>query len=266
MNMQLVVFLLNKLNMDVVMSEIRKPIIGLVSCKKELAGYQIQSLNEFYIDAVKDFGGTPIVLPSAIEDNELHRVLSVCDGLLFPGSHSNVAPHRYDGDHEEPKKDEMRDELAIALIRKAVDMDIPCLGICRGFQEMNVALGGSLDPAVHESGYDDHRENPSKDFAEKYSPAHPVVVEKEGVFAKWLSQEQWQNQQSFEVNTLHNQGVKQLAPTLKVEARAPDGLIEAFSLPNHKYFVGVQWHPEWQAKHNHFSQVLFKEFIMSASQ
>lgn len=248
------------------MSEIRKPIIGLVSCKKELAGYQIQALNEFYLQAVKDFGGTPIILPSAIEADELDRVLAVCDGLLFPGSHSNVAPHRYNGSHEEKKKDEGRDELAIHLIRRAIDMNIPCLGICRGFQEMNVALGGSLNPAVHESGFDDHRESESKDFAEKYAPAHPVFVEQGGVFEQWLISAQWSDSTKFEVNTLHNQGVERLGPTLKVEAKAPDGLIEAFSLPGQKYFVGVQWHPEWAAKQNHFSQILFKEFIMSASQ
>ncbi|GAL31006.1 gamma-glutamyl-GABA hydrolase [Vibrio variabilis] len=248
------------------MSEIRKPIIGLVSCKKELAGYQIQALNEFYLQAVKDFGGTPIILPSAIEADELDRVLAVCDGLLFPGSHSNVAPHRYNGSHEEKKKDEARDELSIQLIRRAIDMNIPCLGICRGFQEMNVALGGSLDPAVHESGYQDHRESESKDFTEKYAPAHPVFVEGDGVFKEWLVNARWEDTSKFEVNTLHNQGVKQLGSVLKVEAKAPDGLIEAFSLPGQKYFVGVQWHPEWEAKNNHFSQILFKEFIMSASQ
>ncbi|MCL9775359.1 gamma-glutamyl-gamma-aminobutyrate hydrolase family protein [Vibrio methylphosphonaticus] len=247
------------------MSEIKKPMIGLVSCRKSLAGYQIQALNEFYLQAIKDFGGTPIILPSSIEASELDQVLSICDGLVFPGSHSNVAPHRYNGTHEEAKKDEDRDELAITLIRHAIDKNIPCLGICRGFQEMNVALGGSLDPAVHESGYHDHRENPVEAFEEKYAPAHPVLVEAGGVISKWLQKEQWQDTSSFEVNTLHNQGVKTLASALKVEAKAPDGLVEAFSLPGQKYFVGVQWHPEWQAKTNHFSQILFKEFIMSAS-
>ncbi|MGV2986473.1 gamma-glutamyl-gamma-aminobutyrate hydrolase family protein [Vibrio sp. E150_011] len=247
------------------MSETRKPIIGLVSCRKSLGGYQIQSLNEFYLQAIKDFGGTAIILPSSIEASEFDRIVGICDGLVFPGSHSNVAPHRYDGTHEEAKKDEDRDELALTLIRYALDKNIPCLGICRGFQEMNVALGGSLDPAVHESGYDDHRENPIENFEEKYAPAHPVFVEPGGVVSQWLTQAQWNNTQSFEVNTLHNQGIKTLASALRVEAKAPDGLVEAFSLPGQKYFVGVQWHPEWEAKHNHFSQILFKEFIMSAS-
>lgn len=247
------------------MSELRKPIIGLISCSKQLGGYQVQALNEFYVQAVTDFGGIPVILPSAIEEEDFERVLQMCDGLLFPGSHSNVAPHRYNGCHEEEKTDEARDELALNLIRRAVDRNMPCLGVCRGFQEMNVALGGSLNPAVHESGYHDHRENPVEDFNQKYAPSHAVFVQEEGLFKQWLVTNSWHETRYFEVNTLHNQGVEALAPSLRIEAKAPDGLVEAFSLPGHKFFVGVQWHPEWAAKTNHFSQILFKEFMMSAS-
>lgn len=247
------------------MSEMRKPIIGLVSCRKEIESYQVQSLNELYLQAIKDFGGTSIILPLAIEPEETETLLALCDGLLFPGSHSNVAPHHYNGTHEEAKKDEVRDSFALQLIRLAIDKNVPCLGICRGFQEMNVALGGSLEPAVHNAGFNDHREKPVSNFEEKYAPAHPVIVEQDGILNQWLTKAQWANSREFDVNTLHNQGVKDLAPTLHIEAKSPDGLVEAFSLPGQKYFVGVQWHPEWQAKHNHFSQILFREFIMAAS-
>ncbi len=247
------------------MTTTRKPIIGVVSCTKELGGYQIQAVNDFYLRAVKDFGGLPVMLASDMSSDEVDSILELCDGFLFPGSHSNVAPHRYNASHTENKKDEARDELALNLIRHAVDKDIPCLGICRGFQEMNVALGGTLNPAVHDSGFNDHREAPVDDFEQKYAPAHAVLVQKESLFEQWLVENHWENTTFFEVNTLHNQGVAQLAPQLKVEAKAPDGLIEAFSLAGQKYFVGVQWHPEWKAKTNHFSQILFKEFIMAAS-
>lgn len=247
------------------MAKTSKPIIGIVSCVKELGGYQIQAVNDFYLRAVKDFGGLPLILAPEMPAEDIQTILDTCDGFLFPGSHSNVAPHRYNATHEEAKKDEKRDELSLSLIRHAVDSDIPCLGICRGFQEMNVALGGSLNPAVHESGFNDHRESPVEDFEQKYAPAHAVLVQKESLFEQWLTENQWQNTSLFEVNTLHNQGVDQLAPQLKIEAKAPDGLVEAFSLPGQKFFVGVQWHPEWQAKTNHFSQILFKEFIMAAS-
>jgi len=247
------------------MAKTSKPIIGIVSCAKELGGYQIQAVNDFYLRAVKDFGGLPLILAPEMPAEDIQTILDMCDGFLFPGSHSNVAPHRYNATHEEAKKDEKRDELSLSLIRHAVDSDIPCLGICRGFQEMNVALGGSLNPAVHESGFNDHRESPVEDFEQKYAPAHAVLVQKESLFEQWLTENQWQNTSLFEVNTLHNQGVDQLAPQLKIEAKAPDGLVEAFSLPGQKFFVGVQWHPEWQAKNNHFSQILFKEFMMAAS-
>ncbi|EGR3411878.1 TPA: gamma-glutamyl-gamma-aminobutyrate hydrolase family protein [Vibrio parahaemolyticus] len=247
------------------MSGTRKPIIGVVSCTKELGGYQIQAVNDFYLRAVKDFGGLPIMLVPEMSGDDVATILDMCDGFLFPGSHSNVAPHRYNATHEESHKDEARDELSLTLIRHAVDQNIPCLGICRGFQEMNVALGGSLNPAVHDSGFNDHREATVEDFEQKYAPAHAVLVQKQSLFEQWLVQNHWENTTFFEVNTLHNQGVDQLAPQLQVEAKAPDGLVEAFSLPQQKFFVGVQWHPEWKAKSNHFSQILFKEFIMAAS-
>ncbi|MDF2154621.1 gamma-glutamyl-gamma-aminobutyrate hydrolase family protein [Vibrio sp. CAU 1672] len=247
------------------MTEARKPIIGIVSCAKELGGYQIQAVNDFYLRAVKDFGGLPLMLAPEMTGEDAATLLELCDGLLFPGSHSNVAPHRYNATHVETKTDEARDELALNLIRQAVDKDIPCLGICRGFQEMNVALGGSLNPAVHEFGFNDHRENPVENFDEKYAPAHAVLVQKQSLFEQWLVNNHWDTTTLFEVNTLHNQGVDKLAPGLQIEAKAPDGLIEAFSLPGQKFFIGVQWHPEWKAKTNHFSQILFKEFIMAAS-
>ena len=243
----------------------RKPIIGVVSCAKELNGYQIQAVNGFYLRAVKDFGGMPIILAPDMSGDEVEEILNVCDGFLFPGSHSNVAPHRYNASHTENKRDEARDELSISLIRKAIDRNIPCLGICRGFQEMNVALGGTLNPAVHDSGFNDHRESDVEDFEQKYAHGHLVLVQEQSLFERWLKENEWENAAHFHVNTLHNQGVEQLAPQLRVEAKAPDGLIEAFSLPEQDFFVGVQWHPEWKAKTNHFSQILFKEFMMAAS-
>ncbi|KOO09972.1 glutamine amidotransferase, partial [Vibrio xuii] len=102
----------------------------------------------------------------------METILALCDGFLFPGSHSNVAPHHYNASHTETKKDEARDELSLNIIRQAIDKNIPCLGICRGFQEMNVALGGTLNPAVHDAGFNDHREAQVEDFEEKYAPAH----------------------------------------------------------------------------------------------
>lgn len=242
------------------------PVIAIVCCQKSKEGYELQSVNQFYIDAVSDFGGVPVLLPSVLTIGNIEQMKGCFDGFLFPGSHSNVAPHRYSAPHIETYLDEGRDELALTLIQYAAENNIPALGICRGFQEMNVALGGTLHPFVHKVGFDDHRELNVDSFEEKYAPRHPVYVEQGGCFEKWLSALDYKEiRESIPVNTLHNQGINELSKNLNIEAKAPDGLIEAFSLPEHPYFVGVQWHPEWQAKTNIFSQVLFKRFIMAAS-
>ncbi|QUJ70332.1 gamma-glutamyl-gamma-aminobutyrate hydrolase family protein (plasmid) [Photobacterium sp. GJ3] len=237
------------------------PVIGVVCCQKSLDGYAIQSVNEFYLNAVKQFGANPVLLPGGSTEAELKQLLSLVDGVLLTGSHSNVAPHRYGATHEEAKKDEGRDALSFALIDFCIRLEVPILGICRGFQEMNVALGGSLHPKVHEvEGFQDHRESPLNDMALKYAPAHSVNISDNGTFAQWLAP-----LDNIQVNSLHGQGVNQLAPSLTIEAVAPDGLVEAFSLQAHPFFIGVQWHPEWQADKNHFSRILFDQFMISAS-
>jgi gamma-glutamyl-gamma-aminobutyrate hydrolase PuuD len=236
-----------------------KPVIALLSCAKVVADYKVQSVNEFYINAVTHFGGIPLLIPSAITPEDLNTLAPLFDGLLLPGSHSNVDPVEYGGTHQEDQKDKGRDALAFNLINLCIEHKIPALGICRGFQEMNVALGGSLTPYVHEAGFADHREKAIADFDIKYAAAHPVHLEKKGLFENWLKTEK-----TINVNTLHNQGLNQLAPKLSIEAKSPDGLIEAFSLANHPYFVGVQWHPEWQATSNPFSQILFSKMITAA--
>lgn len=109
------------------MSGTRKPIIGVVSCTKELGGYQIQAVNDFYLRAVKDFGGLPIMLAPEMSGDDVATILDMCDGFLFPGSHSNVAPHRYNATHAESHKDEARDELSLTLIRHAVDQTFRAL-------------------------------------------------------------------------------------------------------------------------------------------
>ncbi|UTM60204.1 gamma-glutamyl-gamma-aminobutyrate hydrolase family protein [Photobacterium sp. CCB-ST2H9] len=238
------------------------PVIGVVCCKKSLEGYGIQSVNEFYLNAVKLFGANPVLFPAGSSAAEIRQLISLVDGVLLTGSHSNVAPGRYGAEHDEPKKDEGRDALSFSLIDTCIQQEVPILGICRGFQEMNVALGGTLHPKVHEvAGFQDHRESPLNDMAMKYAPAHPVNISDNGTFAEWLAP-----LDNIQVNSLHGQGVRQLAPGLTVEAVSPDGLIEAFSLKAHPFFIGVQWHPEWQATENHFSRILFDQFMISASQ
>ena len=152
--------------------------------------------------------------------------------------------------------DVLRDAWTLPLIPKAIERGMPLLAICRGFQETNVALGGTLHQAVQEvAGHRDHRARADASAEEQYACAHPVSVEAGGVLESIVGQS------TIEVNSIHAQGVNRLAPGLRVEARAPDGLIEAFSIPRARGFnLCVQWHPEWQAATNPGSVRLFKAF------
>jgi putative glutamine amidotransferase len=156
--------------------------------------------------------------------------------------------------------DPHRDATTLSLIPRAVASGVPVLGVCRGFQEMNVAMGGTLHQRVHEvGGFDDHREDKEQPLEAQYAPAHEVVLEPGGLLLSLAGQDR------IEVNSLHWQGVDRLAPDLAVEARAPDGLVEAFRVKSAPAFaLAVQWHPEWQVMQNPFSQALFAEFGKAA--
>lgn len=216
-------------------------------------------VGEKYAHAVaRAAGGLPVLIPVLPEPLEAEELLSRLDGLLFPGSPSNVEPHHYDEGPSEPGTlhDPERDATSLPLIRAAIEQGVPILGLCRGCQEMNVALGGSLWQKVHEApGFFDHREDKSAPLEIQYGPAHEVVLEP-GPMREWAG-----GADRVKVNSLHGQGVKQLAPGLQVAARAPDGLIEAFHLPAAPAFTwAVQWHPEWRVMANNFSVALFAAF------
>lgn len=216
-------------------------------------------VGEKYIAAMRDaVGALPLLVPVLEEPIDPGEILSAVDGLLFTGSYSNVAPHRYSGarPREGVLQDERRDATALPLLLAAIDRGIPVLCICRGFQELNVALGGALHQHVEEvPGRIDHRESPDASIDQQYGPAHDVVISEGGVLAK-LSRER-----TVKVNSLHSQGIDLLAPSLFVEARAPDQTIEAVSLPSSKSFLlGVQWHPEWNWVNDPMSKALFFAF------
>jgi putative glutamine amidotransferase len=200
----------------------------------------------------------PLLIPSFGEELRLDDLVQRLDGILFTGSPSNVEPRRYDGTPSEPGTlhDPERDATTLPLIRKAVQAGIPVLGVCRGFQEMNVAFGGTLHQKVHEvPGYDDHRDDTSLPLDVQYGPAHDVILEPGGLLRAMAASDR------ARVNSLHSQGIDQLAPGLIVEARATDGLIEAFHVRNAPRFaVAVQWHPEWKVMTNPFSRALFAAF------
>ncbi len=202
-------------------------------------------------------GCLPLVVPNA-GDEDVDALLALADGVLLTGSPSNVHPSHFDEAVHNPELplDPQRDHWTLPFVPQVLARGLPLFAICRGAQEANVALGGSLHQAVQEvAGYDDHRARSDQDAALQYGPAHEVEVLPGGVLPRIL------DRRRFEVNSVHGQGVARLAQGLHVEARAPDGLVEAFSDPRATGFnLCVQWHPEWQAAENPVSMQLAQAF------
>ena len=210
-----------------------------------------------YIDAVRLAGCQPLIVPMVPVD-ELDVLLDLAHGVLLTGSASNVHPRHFAEDLHDPSLplDEDRDAWTLPLIPRALERGIPLFAICRGFQEVNVALGGSLYQAVQEVP-DRHDHRAAKEAAAdvQYGPAHDVLVQPGGVLARVLGEP------TIRVNSVHGQGINRLANGLRIEALALDDLIEAFSAAGARGFnLGVQWHPEWQAATNPVSMRLFRAF------
>jgi putative glutamine amidotransferase len=241
----------------------RKPVVGIPADRRLLGHHWFHCVGEKYLRAVVEAAGAlPILVPAIGDEFETEWLLERCDGVLLTGSPSNVEPHRYDGPASEPGTwhDPHRDATTLPLIPLVVRHGVPLLAICRGFQEMNVAYGGSLHQKIHEvPGFRDHREDPEQPVDVQYGPAHEVLLEPDGLLARLAGGT------TIRVNSLHSQGVDRLAPGLVVEGRSPDGVIEAFRVEHAPTFaVGTQWHPEWRATDNDFSRALFAEFGAAA--
>jgi len=236
-----------------------RPLIGIPADRRMVGAHPFHMVGEKYALAVLEASeALPVLIPSLGEELRLDELLHSLDGILFTGSLSNVEPHHYDGTPSEAGTlhDPARDATTLPLIRKAVQAGVPVLGVCRGFQEMNVAFGGTLHQKVHEvPGYNDHRDDTTQPLDIQYGPAHDVILEKAGVLRAMAGADR------VRVNSLHSQGVERLGPNLVVEARATDGLVEAFHVRNASRFaVAVQWHPEWKVMSNPFSRALFAAF------
>ena len=237
----------------------RRPVVGF-SCDRRMVGpHPFDMVGEKYIVAVRDGADAlPVLLPVLEPPLAPDDILAAVDGLLFTGSPSNVAPRIYGGPapRDGVLLDEYRDDTALPLLQAAIAAGKPVLAICRGFQELNVAFGGTLFQHVEEvPGRLDHREDYNAPLDVQYGPAHPVTVTEGGMLAAML------RERSFQVNSLHSQGVDRLADGLRVEALAPDGQIEAVSVTGAKGFaLGVQWHPEWAWAANPVSRAIFAAF------
>jgi putative glutamine amidotransferase len=237
----------------------KRPVIGIPADRRMIAQHPFHAVGEKYIRAVAEAAGAvPLLIPVLSDLLSSDEILERVDGILFTGSPSNVEPHHYSGAPSAPGTwhDPHRDAITLPLIPRAVEAGIPVFGVCRGFQEMNVAFGGTLHQKLHEiPGYLDHRDDASLPLEGQYAPAHEVALEAGGLLRSLAGTDR------IQVNSLHSQGVDRLAPGLAVEARAPDGLIEAFRVKDAPRFaVAVQWHPEWAVMSNAFSHALFAAF------
>lgn len=237
----------------------RKPLVGIPCDHRMMGPHPFHMVGEKYIAAVHDGADAlPVLIPVTATPLERAELLATVDGLLFTGSPSNVAPKHYGGTppREGVLQDERRDATTLPLLTEAIAAAVPTLCICRGFQELNVARGGTLFQHVEEQpGRLDHREDKHAALDVQYGPAHDVAVRPGGLLHRIVGRER------FAVNSLHGQGIDRLGDGLAAEATAPDGQIEAVSLPAAPGFLlGVQWHPEWRFWENAESAAIFRAF------
>lgn len=199
----------------------------------------------------------PVMFP-LVEPAEVPALLELVDGVLLTGSPSNVHPSHFGEVVADPALplDPRRDALNFALVRACMAQGVPLLGICRGLQEINVALGGSLHQRVHAvPGRLDHREPHGQPLEVMFAPAHAVHFVPGSVFARWAGGSEAQ------VNSLHGQGIARLAEGLEALGQAPDGQVEAVAIRGARSFAfAVQWHPEWDCQTHALDGALFRAF------
>jgi putative glutamine amidotransferase len=240
------------------MTDIR-PLVGLPADTYEKDGFQYHSLGDKYVRALTDVARVEaVMIPNLIDADNLDGLLHHFDGVLMTGAVSNVHPPHYG---EEPTQDHEpydhhRDAITLKLIRRVIERGIPLFCICRGFQELNVAMGGSLETELQRGdGRLDHRAPMSDDVDVRYGPRHSIAISTGGLLDHVLGKRETM------VNTIHRQGIKKLGAGLNVEAVAPDGIVEAVSVKGAKAFAfGTQWHPEFKAAQNPDSVKLFNAF------
>jgi len=241
----------------------RKPLIGIPADRRILGPHPFHCVGEKYIRAITEAADAiPVLIPSLGDEVDFDAVLAIVDGILLTGSPSNVEPQRYAGPPADPDTvhDPHRDATTLPMIPRVISSGMPLFAICRGFQEMNVAYGGTLWQKVQEvPGMLDHREDKSDPLDAQYAPVHEVELVPGGMLRDIAGAGRAM------VNSLHAQGVQRLGPGLEVEALAPDGLVEGFRVRSAPGFaLAVQWHPEWQVMKNPFSRALFAAFGQAA--
>lgn len=234
-----------------------RPVLGIISCNRLVGDQPAQAVMTRYLNAALVYADAAgLLIPAMPELVDPREVAPRLDGLLLTGTPTNVEPARYGAIVEEPPGpfDPDRDEMTSRLIDAMLDIGRPVFGICRGFQELNVAFGGTLrrDMAEHPELIKHHAPD-DHSFDELFAHVHPVELKPGGILHKAYGQDE------LEVISVHYQGADKLGEGLRIEATAPDGVIEAVSAEvNGAPVLAVQWHPEWKAHENEQSQLFFK--------
>jgi putative glutamine amidotransferase len=233
---------------------VTRPVLGVIACNRMVGTESAQAVMDRYIRAAMTYADVAaLIVPSLADLMTAAEVAPRLDGILLTGSPSNVATQRYGEQGGEGPFDDARDEIALSMVDRMIDAQKPVFGICRGFQEINVALGGTLRRDT--SASDDlirHHAPDGVAFDAMFSHRHPVEIAQGGMLAAAYAKP------AMDVNSVHYQGIGKLAEGLSVEARAPDGLIEAYSArPNGAPLLAVQWHPEWGTENDPDSQTYF---------
>ncbi len=242
----------------------KRPVVMVLANSSQDANLPTQTIDDKYCQAIiETTDATCLIIPTISPERELDSLLEIADGIILTGDTSNVEPKAYgkEGNIEEyGPYDIQRDNISIYLIKKAFDLDIPVLGICRGMQEMNVALGGTLQKIRPDVADIEIKHMSDKALLlpeDRYSPSHSISLPSSGMLYGLLGNKE------IMVNSLHVQMVDQLANGLIVDAFASDGVVEAFHHPEKNFFLGVQWHVEFQAFHNEVSRKIFMHFNAS---
>ena len=237
-----------------------RPVIGIIGnhhlINDEYPTHAGGTMNSEAVAEVS--GGLPMIIPSDPRFVDVADLLDVCDGFLFTGGRPNVHPEEYGEDYTDAHgtMDRARDAVALSLVRACVDRGQPFLGVCRGFQEVNVAMGGSLYPEIRDlPGRMNHRMPPDGTMEEKFAHRHEVTFGENGPFHRLMGS------QTVLTNTLHGQGIKVAGPRVVIDGHAPDGTPEAIYIADAPGFtLSVQWHPEYRAADDPVSRPLFAAF------
>lgn len=244
----------------------RRPVVAIITDRIELHHHVAYAVLDGYVRAVASAAGAlPLLLPACPEALDSEALIEAVDGILLTGSPSNVAAERY-GAAPLPaatRQDPARDATVLPLLPRLIAAGMPLLGICRGFQELNVVYGGTLERAVHaQPGRLDHREGDhGRPIAQWYEDRHAIQIVPGGRLAAIAPDH------SCLVNSLHHQGIERLGDGLRVEATAPDGLVEAVSVEAAPQFtLAVQWHPEMRVDDSALSRRIFAAFGEACAQ